>query len=197
MNTKKCKFCSEEIAKNAKRCPKCGRRIKTPVFEIIIIVIIGLAVLGSLGDNSSTVKNEQKESNVVDAESNEPKKSPEEIRTEFVNECESFNYKDIARQPESFKGKKGKFRGKVIQVREGTFDSNSITLRVNVTEGNYGLWEDTVYVTYKYKDGENKILEDDIINMYGIIEGTESYVSVLGSKITIPSMNAKYIDLEQ
>lgn len=127
----------------------------------------------------------------------QPTKSAEEIKSEYISACESINYKDIARQPDSYKGKKAKFRGKVLQVKEGTFDSNKITLLVNVTEGEYGLWDDTVLVTYKYKEGENKILDDDIINMYGTIEGTESYVSVLGAKITIPSMTAKYIDIEQ
>ena len=28
MKIKKCKYCQEEIAKNAKRCPKCGGKIQ-------------------------------------------------------------------------------------------------------------------------------------------------------------------------
>ena len=111
--------------------------------------------------------------------------------------CTIYNYKDIARQPDQFKGKKAIFRGKVIQVSEGIINSKKVELRVNVTQDEYGFWDDTVYVTYTYKDGEPKILEDDIIDMYGTIEGTTTYISVLGAKITIPSFKAKYIDIVQ
>ena len=31
MKTKKCKHCQEEIAKSAKRCPKCGGKVKPDV----------------------------------------------------------------------------------------------------------------------------------------------------------------------
>ena len=71
-----------------------------------------------------------------------------------------------------------------------------ITLRVDVTEGEYGIWDDTIYVDYEYKDeNESKILEDDIITLYGEFIGEKSYTSVLGAKITLPHINAKYIVL--
>ena len=187
------------LSESKKRGEASGLAIAGIVISAIPIVI-GILFIGLGAVSSTNTSTTDSDNNITDSEEknniNKTQKSPEEAKAEFISECESFNYKEIARQPDSYKGKKGKFRGKVIQVSEGTFDSNKITLRVNVTEGEYGLWDDTVYVTYKYKDGESKILEDDIINMYGIIEGTESYVSVFGAKITIPSMTAKYIDIE-
>lgn len=138
-------------------------------------------------------KNE--DSNKVKKE--EIQKSDEQKKQDYITSCGTYGYKDIARQPDEYKGKKAKFRGKVIQVSENFFDNNKVDLRVNVTQGEYGLWDDTIYVTYKYTDKEDKILEDDIINMYGTISGTETYVSVLGAKITIPSFNAKYITIEK
>lgn len=40
MKLKKCKHCNEEIAKNAKVCPKCGARFGLPGWAKIIIVLI-------------------------------------------------------------------------------------------------------------------------------------------------------------
>ena len=124
-----------------------------------------------------------------------PQKTKEEIKAEYIAACQVYDYKEIARQPDQYKGNKARFRGKVIQVSEGIINSKKVDLRINVTEGEYGLWDDTIYVKYTYKDGEPKVLEDDIVNIYGTIEGTTTYVSVLGSKITIPSLKAEYIEI--
>jgi hypothetical protein len=43
-------------------------------------------------------------------------------------------------------------------------------------------------------EGESRILEDDWITCYGECEGVESYTTVLGSQITIPSMKMKYYE---
>ena len=71
-------------------------------------------------------------------------------------------------------------------------------LRVNVTlQGSayYSYYTDTIYVVYDNSDeiSVSKILEDDIIEIWGIAEGDYSYTSIFGSKITLPSVVAKYI----
>ena len=103
-------------------------------------------------------------------------------------------YKNIARRPEDYKGQRAVFTGKVIQVVEGY--SRSVVLRVEVTKDKYGFWDDAIYVNYKYSKGEDKILEDDIITMYGVIEGTKTYTSLVGN-VTIPEMTAKYIEIQK
>ncbi|MBP5678569.1 MAG: zinc-ribbon domain-containing protein [Bacilli bacterium] len=144
--------------------------------------------------NNSESKQETKNS---EPKQETPKKTEEEKKAEYIASCEYYGYKDIGRQPEEFKGKKARFRGRVLQIKEDTWNNNKVVLLVQVTENEYGWWDDSVYVTYKYKDGESRILEEDIINMYGTIEGTTSYYSVLGAKITVPAFTAKYIDIEQ
>ena len=57
------------------------------------------------------------------------------------------------------------------------------------------IWDDPIYVNYTYSDGESKFLEDDIIIVYGTLEGSKTYTTVLGSTVTIPQFNAKYIKL--
>lgn len=127
-------------------------------------------------------------------------KTAEEIKNEFIASCAEYSYTDIARTPDNYKGKNAKFFGEVVQVSEGIL--NSVTLRVGVSCTKYQYIEgyscpDIIYVTYVYKEGEPRILEDDMITLYGTINGLTSYTSVLGAKITIPEMTAKYIDINQ
>lgn len=107
--------------------------------------------------------------------------------------CEEYNYKEIARNPEKYNGKRIKFTGEVIQVQEGFL--NSVTLRVNVTKNKYDFYEDTIYCTYTYSKNESKILEDDIITLYGECKGDTTYTSVLGQSITIPKVEIRYVEL--
>ena len=81
-------------------------------------------------------------------------------------------------------------------------DGDNVIMRVNITKeknqfasGGY-LYSDTVYVEYTRKsESESRILKDDIINMYGTLNGTKTYDTVLGSDTTIPYFVAEYIDI--
>ena len=56
----KCKYCSKEIAANAKSCPGCGAKNKKPIYKrprfilIVFVVIVGI-ISGNDDDNSTTV----------------------------------------------------------------------------------------------------------------------------------------------
>lgn len=84
------------------------------------------------------------------------------------------------------------FRGEVIQVMEAT---GITVLRVNVTQNQYG-WEDTIYVNYFPSEGEPRILEDDIVSIYGEMMDLKTYETIMGGSVTIPQVYAKYIDIE-
>lgn len=57
MKTKKCKHCQEEIAKSAKRCPKCGGKLGMPGWAkaLIIVVIIFGCIIGCVNSCSTAV----------------------------------------------------------------------------------------------------------------------------------------------
>ena len=63
MQTKKCKYCKEEIAKKAKRCPKCGGKLGMPGWckFLIIIGIILFCLIGCVKGCSKAVDNAVKE----------------------------------------------------------------------------------------------------------------------------------------
>jgi len=48
MDTKQCKHCKEQIAKNAKRCPKCGGKLGMPGWAkaLIVVAIIFFCLVG-------------------------------------------------------------------------------------------------------------------------------------------------------
>lgn len=116
--------------------------------------------------------------------------SPEEKEAAFKAECGTYSYDEIARDPDSHMLEQVYFTGEVIQVVE---DGNDLTLRVDITEERYG-WTDTIYVEYTKESGDPRILEDDIITLYGYSMGTVTYTSIFGASITIPAVYAVYID---
>lgn len=188
-----CPKCGFEYSKKLKKCPKCGKKTKKSswLLFVIIIIIIGIAYSSSTEDNSGN--NSNKNSINTHSQSETKNEAPVLTEEEYKAQCGSIAYKDIARNPTDYEGKLAVFRGKVIQVQE---IGKSVVLRINVTQGNYGLWDDTIYVDYRRKsDTESRILEDDIVTLYGEIKGIKSYTSVLGNQISIPHIKAEYINI--
>lgn len=110
---------------------------------------------------------------------------------EFKASCQYYYYDDLARNPKNYIGEPVILYGEVVQVME---DGSNVELRVDITECEYGF-EDTIYVTYTRKSpNESRILEDDIITLWGISNDTISYETVLGSSLTIPYVEAAYIE---
>ncbi len=126
----------------------------------------------------------------------EQKAKEEQEKQIFMSSCQTYTFEQIARNPDNFKGTNIKLTGEVVQA---LYDTNTVDLRVNITKkGNYSTYyTDTVYVTYTPIIGEDKILEDDIITIYGTSKGDYSYTSTIGSRITLPLIEAKYIVLQK
>lgn len=120
------------------------------------------------------------------------KLSGSEKEDAYKNDCLSYTYKELARTPDNYIGDDITFTGEVIQVYQK--GENNI-LRINVTRTSYG-YTDTIYVTYKPKSGESRILEDDVVTVWGPFTGIESYTSILGQTISIPSMEAWYLTIK-
>lgn len=112
-------------------------------------------------------------------------------KQQYKDKCKEISYDTLARDPDDHIGKMVKFTGKIVQVME---DGDDVALRINVTNDGYGYYDDTVYVDYTYKDGESRLLEDDIVTFYGLYAGLYTYESVMGASITIPWVFADYID---
>lgn len=161
---------------------------------IIIIVFAVFVFFWAIGSSDETEPTSNNNNSSSTSAENTTSKS------DFINNCKEYTYKEIARDPNNYKGKPAKFKGEVIQVQES---GNKVVLRVDITakanefaEGGY-LYEDTIYVEYTRKnDTESRILEEDIVTMYGTLNGLKTYESIFGEEISIPLFNAEYIDIE-
>ena len=143
---------------------------------------------------SDSIKREQEIS--VAARQEEEKRKKEELENEKrkqqeaeINSYEEYSYEQLARNPSAIKGNKVKVTGEIMQVI-----SNG--LLVSITYNGY-FYTDEIFVKYTQKNGKDKLLENDIITVYGIADGEYSYYTVLGAEKTVPRINSKSIKLNK
>ena len=183
------------------------------VVKVIVSVFIAIIVIANLGESDNNndhavssnktteVVKEKEEVTTVKVEEVTEKATTEEITEPTLTEdeykalCEKFDYKDIARNPVNYENKNIVITGKVIQVSEGLFDN--VRIRVATKESEYLGYTDDVYlVTYKQVES-NRILEDDMVTIWGVCTGVTTYTSALGGNITVPSIEMKYYEINQ
>lgn len=93
-----------------------------------------------------------------------------------------ITYDQLARTPDEYMHKKVKFTGIVLQVMEGSGESNQIRLAVNSD------YDRVLYCEYDKSIVSSRILDNDKITIYGTSLGLYSYTSTLGAPITIPAV---------
>lgn len=144
--------------------------------------------------NSSPAKTKSKANAVASSkQKTAPSKAPTDAVTQYKKQCTAYKYKTIARNPNDYKGMPAKFTGQVTQIEESW---GSDVIRLNVTKDEYGIWSDTIYIDYTPKsENESRILENDIITVYGELDGIKTYTTVLGSDVSIPYLKAQYVDI--
>lgn len=116
------------------------------------------------------------------------KKAQQEAERKDPNTYGVIDYITLSRNPDQYIGQKYKFSGKILQVLEGD-DSTQYRLAV---DGNY---DNVLYLEIDKDDLAQRILEDDLVTVYGLSVGTISYKSTLGGKITIPGLLVNIIEL--
>lgn len=211
-----CQKCGNEMDDKAILCVNCGTPTKQQKqfykkwwFWVIIVIVVIIAASASgegeeSNNNSSASSPTQSTSSEITSSSVSSKEesskesvssTPKEpSKKEYKKSCKKVSYKSIARNPAKYIGENIYFKGKVMQVSESSW-SKTTTYLIQVTKGEYDIWDDITYVTYTVKDGEDKILEDDIVKFYGECKGDYSYTTVLGASSTVPKIEAKYIEI--
>lgn len=197
-----CQKCGTQHEDTAVNCTNCGasfeaqvaapaekpkkKKKKGRVFLIILLVlVVGFFALMLGGDDTPLIAVNEN-GDVVQGET-------VISQADFKKSCVEIAYEELARNPENYKGQNLKFKGEVIQCEQSY--GTSYYARVNVTVDEYGYYDDTIYVDFEIPEGADKILEDDIVELYGVCQGAESYTSIFGEQITIPSLDALYVEL--
>lgn len=76
-------------------------------------------------------------------------------------------------------------------------DKNGIQYQVYITQTNsFGTYsyDDPIFVIDNRTAGSSRILENDIVAIYGVMHGNYTFTTVLGVNKTVPLMSANYID---
>lgn len=135
-------------------------------------------------DSSKLAESLSSESSVASSRESSSKAAEQEP-TQYKT---GVTFDQIARTPDDYKGKKIEFTGKVLQVMEED-DYTQIRLAV---DGDY----DNVILVDVDSDIMNgsRILEDDLVTVSGVSDGTTTYESTSGANITVPAMTAKIIN---
>ncbi len=122
------------------------------------------------------------------------KRTPAEIaaavakrKADYIAGAQSLPYNQLEKNPDRHAGKRVVYRGQIMQIQE---DFGSSVILLSVTDEGYGFWTDNVWVDY---EGTINGAEDDIITVYGVIEGTKSYETQIGGETYVPQMTAKYV----
>lgn len=181
-----CKHCMRQIEDDALICPACGKsqkKAKRAIYKrwwfwCIIIAFLFVSCMGGSSNAPQTT---------------------DLTKDECMLLCSEIDYATLARNPESHAGTFFRFTGEVVQAMEG---SGYWNLRLNITpvpsfDGNEILYyEDTIFVAVPEPEDGSRILEGDIITIYGQCVGLQTYESILGAEISIPRMDAYYFDIE-
>ena len=110
------------------------------------------------------------------------------IEAEKASYSSDYSYEQLARNPDTYMGEKVKVSGKVLQTGE---DSGISYLRLAMNSS----YDTIVFVTYDSKDISYRLLENDMVTVYGSAFGVYSYQAVSGATITIPWILATYVEL--
>ena len=96
----------------------------------------------------------------------------EEKEAWYKDNCEKVKYKEFARYPEDYEGKRAIIKGEVsIIVHDGDSDSEAMVYYLD-TEYEYGIYlGEPVYVVIE--DILTRILEYDVITCYGELSGVD------------------------
>lgn len=145
---------------------------------ILLFVIMGVVI--------NLAEEENKEVGPAQVSQEAPKVSVEEIKNTALK---NLRYDELLRNNEKYIGKIVYYQGKVAQVTE--LWRNKYILRVDVTKGEYGLWDNDIWANYEGK----RILEDDIIDLWGEVKGVKKYATVLGDSRSIPKIDVLHLEV--
>lgn len=198
-----CKHCGAEIAASAKVCPQCGGKNKPPIYKrwwfIAIIVLIVLSAIGGSGSGSDSSASGSKATSKVSVSTASSVASvvPEISEDDYKAECQTVDYKELCRYPEKYEGTKIAVKVKVSQIIDANFSGSEKAWRTYTDNSGYGFYADDEYYMLDKRGGDAvKILDDDIITVYGEFTGLEKITRALTSTTDeLPRIEVKYADL--
>ena len=110
---------------------------------------------------------------------------------ELKRQAVDWNYKDILRNEENYKGKIIHVEGEISQVVEKEEYEGWVLLKVYTSQSSYGSWfDDLMYIWYD----ENRLLYQDMIDAYIVVDDLWVVESAFdGSNLYYPIGTARHV----
>lgn len=154
-----------------------GCLISAVAVVVTMVVIVGIAIAFF--------------SNEVDYET--PLEMSEE---DYKAACSEYSYEDLLRNPDTLNGEKAVFKGEVMQVMEDSFlGVTYIGYRIDLATDALFDTEDIV-AYYTLQEGESRILVGDMVTVWGELTGIETFTLERGGEVSVPTLDVRYIKLE-
>ncbi len=99
----------------------------------------------------------------------------------------TISYAELFRNNEKYTGQLLYFRGEVVQVLERGVNTYDMRVDVGQNEG----------IVYLARYSGKRLLEDDVIEIFGESVGLVTYTAIFGNEITIPALQAVWVGLAQ
>ena len=219
-STIRCKECGREIPGDSLICPYCAKRIakkakkhrQRPSLTMVIssmasIILLAVIAVGGFSfiRKSPTTSGSSHTNYVasptggvykVSGDANTVTTRKAELVFDYKSKCSVIDFETLARNPNKHKGDFYVATGQVIQVQN---ISGGVLVRLNITKNEneyYTFWEDTIVATIPIGKNDDRILEDDIITIWGECAGEYTYIAVLGNEVSLPRIDAKYYELD-
>lgn len=194
--TKMCKRCKAIIPYTARVCPVCGKRLSENMFwkaAIAVAVIFTIIALGESKDKD-VGKGGITSKQTSNIEYDEHEEEEAESEAEYKASCEEYKYKDVLRNPEYYVGERAKITVKISSVHEANW-LNDRKYYFAYSNDEYDWWMGDRYGVFDARENQTlKLLEDDIITVYGEISDPEYTTSLIMSSSELFCIEMKYID---
>lgn len=128
--------------------------------------------------NSSSTESSDSEDVTFDSETKEDS-TPKEVNPADYNT--GITYDALARTPDEHIGNKVTLSGEIVQVIEGD-DASQYRMAVDQD------YDKMVLIEVPTDQLSSRILENDLITIYGVSQGTVDYESTIGGTITVPAI---------
>ena len=155
---------------------------KNATWGIVLSAIAIVSGIGSYGLNNTNRPSSNSVANTVITPIDSTCSDLDSIKSN----AQKIDFAQLDKDPSNFTGKDAKFTGQIAQIQELNGQG---MIRLSVTNLGYGIWSssDIVYITYT---GHNDFVQDDVVTVYGVLQGSYTYTSEANFQITVPSMIA-------
>ncbi len=156
---------------------------------IALLIIIGIA---NGGGNNTSSSSSTSSSPGASSPAESPIPSPTPISpAAYKASAKSIPYVQLEKDPASLAGTVVTYTGQVVQYDSATTTSH---LRINVTPDGFGGYNDTIWLDVDPTQTTN-VFRNTVIQFWGEIVGPYTYTTVSNGQITIPEIDATYVQV--